>query len=99
MTQNIFPIQSTNSNGTPFHICVPQGEYIKTKMSSLQPESLHFYPMTSAESPQLSASEIAEIQESEREFSSKNVKIYDNDTDLISALHSERSRRKSEYTK
>ena len=99
MTVDIFPIQSTNTNSTPFHICVPKDEYIKAKMSSLQPESLHFYPMTSTESPQLSASEIAEIEESEREFSSKNSKIYDNVTDLISALHSERSRRKSECTK
>jgi hypothetical protein len=99
MIMNIFPIQSANINGTPFHICVPKDEYIKAKMSSLQPESLHFYPMTSAESPQLSASEIAEIEESEREFSSKNSQIYNNVTDLINALHLERSRCKGENTK
>ena len=99
MTINIFPIQSTNLNDTPFHICIPKDEYTKTKMSSLQPKTLHFYPMTSTESPQLSAFEIAEIEESEKEFSKKTSKIYDNATDLINALHVERSRSKSEYTK
>lgn len=99
MTLNIFPVQSTSKNGHPFHICLPEDEYIKAKVSSLEPNSLYFYPMTSTESPQLSTSEIAEIEESEREFSSKKSKIYDNVADLISALHSERSRCKKEYTK
>ena len=92
MAMDIFPFQSADINGTPFHICVPEGEYIKAKMASLPPESLHFYPMTSTESPLLSASEIAEIEESEKEFSSQNSQIYDNATDLINALHLERSR-------
>ena len=90
---DIFPLQSTDINGTPFHICVPEGgEYIKAKMISLQPESLHFYSMTSAESPPLSTREIAEIEESEREFSNKNSHVYENAIDLLNALHSERSK-------
>ena len=91
---DIFPLQSADINGTPFHICVPEDEYIKAKMSSLPPESLHLYPMTSTDSPLLSASEIAEIEESEREFSSQNCQVYDNATELINALHLERSERK-----
>lgn len=91
MIVDSFPFQSADVNGTPFHICVPEGAYIKAKTSSLPPESLHFYPMTSTHSPLLSASEIAEIEESEREFSNQNPQVYDNATDLINALHLERS--------
>ena len=89
---DIFPLQSTDINSTLFHICVPKDGYIKSKMSSLQPESLHFYPMTSTESPPLSTHEIAEIEESEKEFSSKNSQVYENAIDLLNALHSERSK-------
>lgn len=95
---DIFPLQSADLNGTPFHIRVPEDDYIKAKMSSLQPESLHFYPITSTDSPQLSASEIAEIEESEREFSTQNPQVYDNATDLINALHQERTECNRENT-
>ena len=98
MVMDTFPLQSAGINGTPFHICVPKYEYIKAKMDSLPPESLRFYPMTSTDSPLLSASEIAEIEESEREFSRKNSRVYDNATDLINELHLERSKCKRENT-
>ena len=91
MAMDIFPFQSADINGTPFHICVPEGEYIKAKLASLPPESLHFYPMTSTESPLLSASEIAEIEASEREFSTQNSQVYDNAVDLVNVLHMERA--------
>lgn len=94
-----FPFQSAGMNGKPFHICVPEDEYVRAKMSSLKPESLRFYPMTSTESPQLTAYEIAEIDESEKEFSSKTSQVYDNATDLLNALHLERSECKRENTK
>jgi hypothetical protein len=94
MAMDIFPFQSADINGKLFHICVPEDNYIKTKMSSVPPESLHLYPMTSTDSPVLSASELAEIEESEREFSSQRSKVYDNANDLINALHLERSKRK-----
>jgi len=96
MAMDIFPFQSADINGTPFHICVPENDYIKARMSSVPPESLHLYPMTSTDSPVLSASELAEIEESEIEFSNKNSKVYDNAKDLINALHLKRSERKRE---
>jgi hypothetical protein len=97
MAIDFFPLQSTDISGTPFHICIPTDEHIETQMSSASPD-LHFYPMTSTESPPLSSSEIVEIEESEREFSAQNSQVYDNVADLISALHSERSRCQKEST-
>ena len=43
-------------------------------------------------SPPLSASELAEIEESEREFASGTSKVYDNVSDLIEDLHAEREK-------
>jgi hypothetical protein len=99
MATDVFPSQSADLNGVPFHIRVPKEEYIEAKMNSLQPESLHFYPMTSTESPPLSALEITDIEESEREFSSRSSQVYNNVTDLISALRSERAKCQNENTK
>ena len=48
----------------------------------------------SVKSPPLSASEILEIKESEREFSAKNSQVYESTSDLLNALHSERDRSK-----
>lgn len=48
----------------------------------------------SVKSPPLSASEILEIEESEREFSAKNSQVYESTSDLLNALHSERDRSK-----
>lgn len=98
MAIDLFPLQSTDISGTPFHICIPTDDHIETQISSASPDHLHFYPMTSTESPPLSASEIIEIEESEREFSAQDSQVYDNVADLISALHSERSRCQREST-
>ena len=48
----------------------------------------------SVKSPALSASEILEIKESEREFSAKKSQVYESTSDLLNALHSERDRSK-----
>ena len=45
-------------------------------------------------SPPLSASELLEIRESEREFSAKSSQVYESTSDLLNALHSERDRSK-----
>jgi hypothetical protein len=44
----------------------------------------------SVKSPPLSASEILETKESEREFSAGNSQVYESTSDLLNALHSER---------
>jgi bifunctional DNA-binding transcriptional regulator/antitoxin component of YhaV-PrlF toxin-antitoxin module len=46
-------------------------------------------------SPPLSASEKMEIEESEKEFATQTTKVYDNASDLLNALHTERKRAKS----
>ncbi len=43
-------------------------------------------------SPPLSASEKMEIEESEKEFSTQDTKVYDNSSDLLDALHAEREK-------
>lgn len=43
-------------------------------------------------SPPLSPSEIAEIEESEKEFATQPQKVYDSTSDLIDALHAERQK-------
>ncbi len=40
----------------------------------------------------MSASELAEIKESEKEFAAKTAPIYDNSAELLKALHSEREK-------
>ena len=43
-------------------------------------------------SPPLSASEILEIKESEKEFSAQDSQVYESASDLLNALHSERDK-------
>jgi bifunctional DNA-binding transcriptional regulator/antitoxin component of YhaV-PrlF toxin-antitoxin module len=43
-------------------------------------------------SPPLSDSEIADIEESEREFATQAPQVYDNTSDLLNALHAEREK-------
>ena len=43
-------------------------------------------------SPPLSASEKMEIEESEKEFAAQTTQVYDNTSDLLNALHTEREK-------
>ena len=52
--------------------------------------------MDSTFSPQLSDSELADIQAAEAEFSSGQAETYENPQDLINALHASRERYKRE---
>jgi hypothetical protein len=88
---DIFPPQSSDLNGVPFHIHMP--DYIEPRMTTLPSAVLDLAPpMTSSESPELSVSEITDIQASEQEFASGQAETYDNPQDLISALHASRER-------
>jgi hypothetical protein len=71
-------------------------EYIEPHIATLNPESLNIPPpMTSSESPELSAFEIADILAAEAEFAAGQTETYDNPQDLLAALHASRERHKS----
>lgn len=68
-------------------------DFIEPHMTTLRPERLELPPpMTSAESPELSTYEVADIQASETEFASGQTETYDNPQDFIAALHASRER-------
>lgn len=85
------PPQSSDLNGVPFRIRIP--DYFEPQMTTLRPERLELTPpMTSSESPELSEYEIADIQASEAEFASGHTETYDSPQDLIASLHATRER-------
>lgn len=51
---------------------------------------VHGHPIV--KSPPLSPLEIAEIEESEKEFATQPQKVYDNSSDLLDVLHAERQK-------
>jgi hypothetical protein len=93
MPSDVFPPQTSDLNGVPFHIHIP--DYIEPRMTTLRPERLELTPpQTSSESPELSEYEIADIQASEKEFASGHNRIYESAQDLIASLHTARERHK-----
>jgi hypothetical protein len=91
LSTDIFPPQSSDLNGVPFRIHIP--DYIEPRMTTLRPERLELTPpMTSSESPELSEYEIADIHASEEEFASGHTETYDSPQDLIASLHATRER-------
>ena len=90
----VFPPQTSDLDGVPFHIHVPN--CVEPQMTTLRPERLELTPpMTSSESPELSEYEITDIQASEEEFATGRTEIYDNPEDLIASLHAARERHRS----
>lgn len=84
-------IQTADLNGIPSRIVLR--EHYPTELGALIPLSQHFVlDLNSAISPPLSQFELADIEASEREFSTDGVRTYDSVEDLVNALHASRSR-------
>lgn len=96
---NILVVQNADLNGQISRIIVPvRGQYSLGRETSIPPQELIIPQMDSAISPPLSDIELADILESEREFSSERVQIYDNAEDFISNLRAIRLRSQREGT-
>lgn len=86
---SMFPPQTTDLNGKPRRISV-RDWYSGTETSI--PPATRIPPMDSAVSPPLSDIEVADIEASESEFSTEEVRIYENVESLICELRATRER-------
>jgi len=88
---DIWPTQTTDLNGSLRRI-VYEESYLADREDSIPLPTSVIPSMDSTISPPLSHFEIADIEASEREFSTEEVRIYNNAEDLIRELRAARSR-------
>ncbi len=92
---SIYAPQSADLNGLPSRIALDV-QYRFGGMSSTLPIGEIIGDEDSLISPPLSKVEIADIEESEREFSSGKIPVFDDSESLINDLHTARSKLRRE---